>query len=395
MHPTFRHVPPSSPASTSTVSSPSSPARIAVVYPPGPPPSTRTAQWSSVIRAGPGTWWPGARGTPSSRWTKLAASHPSMIRWSNPDDRFIIVRGTNALPSHTGRICILLTPTTATSGWLMTGVVTRPPSAPSDVTVIVEPTSSSRPRLPSTAAVESRLISAREHPEVGRLCVANDWYQQTAWVCVAMPTWTAPYCRTMPASSSNRALTSGCSATEQTIARTMKGSRVSVCVRRAVAFVERSAEPLDLRDVDLLDVGDVGDARLRRVRCAPRWRGGRRSPGSRRPARLAGAARRCVNVPLRAGTRRGPRARSGRRGRCRARRAGRSRPRARAGGSRARRAVAAHARSAADDALGGPGSASGGSVSGATMVADGVAPSMSTCMSSAPTGTLSPAAYAS
>ncbi len=67
-------------------------------------------------RAARETWWPGARGTPSRCWTKLAAFHPSMIRWSNPDDRFIIVRGTNALPSHTGRVCILFTPTTATSG---------------------------------------------------------------------------------------------------------------------------------------------------------------------------------------------------------------------------------------------------------------------------------------
>ena len=34
------------------------------------------------------------------------------------------MRGTNWLPSHTGRTWILLTPTIATSGWLITGVVT-------------------------------------------------------------------------------------------------------------------------------------------------------------------------------------------------------------------------------------------------------------------------------
>ncbi len=43
----------------------------------------------------------------------------------------------------TGRSTSLLTPMIATSGWLITGVVTMPPSAPSEVMVMVEPESSS------------------------------------------------------------------------------------------------------------------------------------------------------------------------------------------------------------------------------------------------------------
>ncbi len=48
----------------------------------------------------------------------------------------------------------------ATSGWLMMGVCTTPPSVPSEVMVMVEPLSSSRLALPSLAAPETRAISS-------------------------------------------------------------------------------------------------------------------------------------------------------------------------------------------------------------------------------------------
>src|SRR3954452_11207713 len=37
------------------------------------------------------------------RWMKTAASQPSTTRWSKLEERFIILRGMNWLPSHTGR----------------------------------------------------------------------------------------------------------------------------------------------------------------------------------------------------------------------------------------------------------------------------------------------------
>ena len=96
------------------------------------------------------------------RWMNTAASQPSTTRWSKLEERFIILRGMNWLPSQTGRTIILLTPTIATSGWLMTGVVATPPIAPSEVMVMVEPDSSSRVALPVCAASASRLTSAAQ-----------------------------------------------------------------------------------------------------------------------------------------------------------------------------------------------------------------------------------------
>ncbi len=113
-----------------------------------------------------------------SRWTNVAASQPSTMRWSKLDDRFIIVRGWNCWPSHIGRTCILLTPTMATSGWLMIGVVTSPPSAPSEVIVIVEPPSSSRVALPVRAASLTRAISAAVLPQVERVGVVDHRHEQ-------------------------------------------------------------------------------------------------------------------------------------------------------------------------------------------------------------------------
>ena len=69
-----------------------------------------------------------------------------------------------APPRITGRSTMRLTPTMATSGWLMTGVLTMPPSAPRLVIVIVEPLSSSRVALPLRAASASAGDLARRRP---------------------------------------------------------------------------------------------------------------------------------------------------------------------------------------------------------------------------------------
>ena len=75
----------------------------------------------------------------------------------------------------------------------MTGVVTTPPMAPSEVMVMVEPDSSSRVAVPALAASASRLTSARAVPEVARLGVlAPPARPARAGVCVAMPIWTPP-----------------------------------------------------------------------------------------------------------------------------------------------------------------------------------------------------------
>ena len=74
----------------------------------------------------------------------------------------------------TGRSMIAFGPMIATSGWLMTGVVTTPPMGPKLVIVIVEPESSSRVALLSRAAVETRATSAGGLPEVHRFGVMDD-----------------------------------------------------------------------------------------------------------------------------------------------------------------------------------------------------------------------------
>ena len=63
-----------------------------------------------------------------------------------------------------GRSTMRFTPMIATSGWLITGVVTMPPSAPRLVMVMVEPVSCSRVALPLRAASARRAISpAQDH----------------------------------------------------------------------------------------------------------------------------------------------------------------------------------------------------------------------------------------
>ena len=86
---------------------------------------------------------------------------------------------TTIWPSRTtGRSTIRLAPMIATSGWLITGVVTMPPSGPRLVIVIVEPVSSSRVALPSRAAAARRATSAARCPEVERLGVAHHRHDQ-------------------------------------------------------------------------------------------------------------------------------------------------------------------------------------------------------------------------
>jgi hypothetical protein len=70
-----------------------------------------------------------------------------------------------------------LTPTMATSGWLITGVETMPPSLPRLVIVIVEPLSWSRVALPLRAVSASRAI-AGAGPQVQRLRLAQHRHHQ-------------------------------------------------------------------------------------------------------------------------------------------------------------------------------------------------------------------------
>src|SRR5262249_40928074 len=50
------------------------------------------------------------------RWIKAAASQPSTMRWSNEDDRFIILATATCPPRTIGRSAMRLTPIIATSG---------------------------------------------------------------------------------------------------------------------------------------------------------------------------------------------------------------------------------------------------------------------------------------
>ncbi len=113
------------------------------------------------------------------------------MRWSKLDDRFMTWRGTKDPPFHTGCTRIRLMPTIATSGWLMIGVDTMPPSAPSEVTVIVEPDRSAAGAVPSLAASALLVIApARSHrPRLSAWRTTGTI--RPAGVCVATPTCAA------------------------------------------------------------------------------------------------------------------------------------------------------------------------------------------------------------
>ena len=59
----------------------------------------------------------------------------------------------------------------ATSGWLITGVETIPPSVPSELRVMVEPDNSSRGAVPALAALDTR-ASSRAQSQMPR---ASAW----------------------------------------------------------------------------------------------------------------------------------------------------------------------------------------------------------------------------
>ena len=136
---------------------------------------------------------------------------------------------TTTWPSRTtGFSTMRLTPTMATSGALITGVVTMPPSAPRLVMVIVEPESSSRPALPVRAASASRPTSAAAAQRSSVSAWRSTGTISPPSVCVAMPRCTAPKRVTTPASSSKRAFICGNSRSDSTTARIRKGSSVSL-----------------------------------------------------------------------------------------------------------------------------------------------------------------------
>ena len=89
-----------------------------------------------------------------------------------------MVRGTNcaALPHRPHDL--RLTPTIATSGRLITGVVTMPPSAPRLVMVMVEPTSSARVAVPCARRLGQPPHLGREVPQVARLAMAHHRHHQ-------------------------------------------------------------------------------------------------------------------------------------------------------------------------------------------------------------------------
>ena len=85
-----------------------------------------------------------------------------------------MIRRTTTAPCRTtGRSTALLSPMMATSGALMTGVEAMPPSLPRLVTVMVEPTSSSRVALFERARSDTRRISRGELPQAERLRIAH------------------------------------------------------------------------------------------------------------------------------------------------------------------------------------------------------------------------------
>ncbi len=101
-----------------------------------------------------------------------------------------------------GRSTIRLTPTIATSGRLMTGVLTMPPSAPRLVMVMVEPDSSSRAALPVRAASARRVTSAAQAHRSNVSAWRSTGTIRPASVWAAMPRCTAPYLVSTSASSS-------------------------------------------------------------------------------------------------------------------------------------------------------------------------------------------------
>ena len=104
----------------------------------------------------------------------------------------MILRGSKAAPRQTGRMAILLTPTIATSGELITGVETMPPSAPRLVMVMVEPVSSSRLAVPERAASLKRATSLAQSQIVSASACCTTGTMRPFGVCTAIPMCTPP-----------------------------------------------------------------------------------------------------------------------------------------------------------------------------------------------------------
>src|SRR5262245_49707396 len=90
---------------------------------------------------------------------KRAADAPSTTLWSQESDIGRIRRGTNALPSQTGRITDRHTPRIATSGALMIGVKLVPPMPPREEIENVPPCMSAIASLLSRAFAASAAVS--------------------------------------------------------------------------------------------------------------------------------------------------------------------------------------------------------------------------------------------
>ncbi len=81
----------------------------------------------------------------------LAATAPSITRWSYDNDKGTVRRGSNSLPFHFGFMSDLDTPRIATSGALTIGVNAVPPIPPSPQMVNQIPSISAAFNLPSRA----------------------------------------------------------------------------------------------------------------------------------------------------------------------------------------------------------------------------------------------------
>ncbi len=89
-----------------------------------------------------------------------AARAPSTTRWSNVTETLPMRRTTISSSRTTGRGPIRWMPRMPTSGWLTSGVTSKPPSLPALVIVNVLPRSSSGFSEPARAASASRSTSA-------------------------------------------------------------------------------------------------------------------------------------------------------------------------------------------------------------------------------------------
>ena len=142
----------------------------------------------------------------------------------------------------------------------MTGVVTMPPSAPRLVIVIVEPVSSSSVTLAAARGLERRVTSAARGPQVAGFGVLDDGHHQSrgglhgdAEVDGAVPLDDAVL--VVEPGVHLRVVADG----DDDGAHQERQHRQPRC---AVTSVHLGAQLVERGDVDLLDVGEVGDPPL-------------------------------------------------------------------------------------------------------------------------------------